>query len=133
MPMPPITRDAITAALKECGPMSVPELVEHLGMARNRINNAMTTARKNHPGRYFRILRYQPQVGVSGRETPIYSATPGPDAPRPVFDKAKGRADHYQRNRARLAVERYRRRGTAATWLFGLAPLERRTHPPART
>lgn len=68
MPKPPITRDAITAALKECGPMSVPEIAEHLGMARNRINTCMTTARKNHPGRYFRIVRYRPQVGVSGRE-----------------------------------------------------------------
>lgn len=132
MPMPPITRDAITAALKECGPMSVPELVEHLGIARNRINTAMTTARKNYPGRYFRILRYRAQVGVSGRETPIYSATPGPDAPRPVFDLAQGRRDHYQRNRMRLAAERRRRRGTEVTWLSGLVPLERRNHPPAR-
>lgn len=133
MPNPPITRDAITAALKECGPMSVPEIAEHLGMARNRVNTCMTTARKNHPGRYFRIVRYRPQVGVSGRETPIYSASPGPDAPRPAFDVAQGRRDYYQRNRTRLAVERHRRRGVEATWLSGLVPLDRRTHPTART
>ena len=134
MPVPPTTRDAITAALKECGPMSVQEIAEHLGMDRNRINTCMTTARANHPGRHFRIIRYRPQVGRSGRETPIYSASPGPDAPRPVFDKAEGRRSHYQRNRARLAAERYRRRGTEATWLSGLMPLERRNYPPtART
>lgn len=134
MPVPPTTRDAITAALKECGPMSVPEIAEHLGLARNVINTCMTTARKNHPGKFFRILRYRPQIGVSGRETPIYSASPGPDATRPVFDKAEGRRSHYQRNRARLAAERYRRRGTEATWLSGLMPLERRNYPPtART
>lgn len=134
MPMPPTTRDAIAQALRECGPMSAPEIAEHLGLARNVINTCMTTTRKNHPGKFFRILRYRPQIGVSGRETPIYSASPGPDAPRPVFDKAEGRRSHYQRNRARLAVERYRRRGTSASWLSGLVPLERRaTQPTART
>ena len=131
MPMPPTTRDAIAQALRECGPMSVPEIAEHLGLARNVINTCMTTARKNHPGKFFRILRYRPQIGVSGRETPIYSASPGPDAPRPVFDKAEGRRSHYQRNRARLAIERNRRRRTSATWLSGLVPLGRRTHQQA--
>ena len=133
MPMPPTTRDAIAQALRECGPMSVPEIAEHLGLARNVINTCMTTARKNHPGKFFRILRYRPQIGVSGRETPIYSASPGPDAPRPVFDQAQGRRSYYQRNRTRLAVERRRRRGVEANWLSGLVPLERRNHPPART
>mgnify|MGYP001065882285 FL=1 len=114
--------------------MSAPEIAEHLGLARNVINTCMPTNRKNHPGKFFRILRYRPQVGVSGRETPIYSASSGPDAPRPAFDKAQGRADHYRRNRARLAVERYRRRGTSASWLSGLVPLERRaTQHTART
>lgn len=126
--MPATTRNAITQALRECGPMSVPEIAERLGMARNRVNTAMTTARANHPGRFFRIIRYRPQVGISGRETPIYSASRGPDAPRPVFDKAHGRRDHYQRNRSRLAVERHKRRGISATWLSGLVPLEHRTH-----
>ena len=66
MPVKPVTRDAITAALKECGPMSVIELVDHLGWGRNRINACMTTARANHPGKFFRIVRYQLQVGVRG-------------------------------------------------------------------
>lgn len=106
--------------------MSVPEIAEHLGLARNVINTCMTTARKNHPGKFFRIVRYRPQVGRSGRETPIYTAGRGRDAPRPVFDQAQGRADYYQRNRARLAIERYRRRGQSAQWLSGLVPMERR-------
>ena len=66
MPVKPVTRDAITAALKERGPMSVMELVDHLGWGRNRINACMTTARANHPGKFFRIVRYQLQVGVRG-------------------------------------------------------------------
>lgn len=87
MPVKPVTRDAITAALKECGPMSVIELVDHLGWGRNRINACMTTARANHPGKFFRIVRYQLQVGVRGRETPVYAAGRGRDAPRPAFDQ----------------------------------------------
>lgn len=128
MPMPPTTRDAITQALRECGPMSVEEIAQHTGLRRMNVNTAMTTARRDHPGRYFRIIRYQPNVGVQGRETPIYSASRGPDAPRPAFDKAQSRKDYYQRNRARLAVERGVRRGAQASWVTGLVPLERRTH-----
>jgi len=128
MPVPPTTRDAITKALRECGPMSVPELAEHLGLARNVVNTSMTTARKNHPGKFFRIVSYRRKVGTSGRETPIYTAGPGRDAPRPNFDKAKGRSEHYQRNRALLAADRRRRLGLKASWLSGLMPIERRNH-----
>lgn len=114
--------------------MSVPEIAEHLGMARNRINTCMTTARKNHPGRYFRIVRYRPQVGVSGRETPIYSASPGPDAPRPEFGpqhKRERDRNYYQSNRALWAARRKARTGqtTASPWA-GLVPMQRRQTTP---
>ena len=130
MPMPPKTRDAIYQALRECGPMTVPEIAEHLGVPRHIVNTAMTTARRNHPGRYFSIIRYIPQVGRSGRETPVYSARSGPDAPRPDFDSRASRSSYYQRNRARLAAERHARRGKASSWITGLVPLERRHHQP---
>ena len=132
MPVPPTTRDAITQALRECGPMSVPELAEHLGIARNRINTCMTTARRNHPGKLFRIVSYQQHVGVRGRETPIYAEGPGRDAPRPKFDTAQTRSARYQRSRGLSAVDRRRRRGLKASWLSGLIPIERRDHQPAR-
>lgn len=130
MPTVPTTRNAITASLKECGPMSVMEIAEHLGMRRNRVNTAMTTARGRYPGKWFRIVRYRKQVGVQGRETPIYSASPGPDVPRPSFGEEhvrEMRLDYYQRNRARLFVERRVRAGfvSASPWA-GLVPLERR-------
>ncbi len=131
MPKPPDTRDAITAALKEMGPMSALELVEHLGWSRNRVNACMTTARANHPGKFFRIVAYRKQVGVQGRETPIYSAGPGPDAKRPTFDEnhvTTRRQGYYQRNRARFAASRKRRTGApSASWLSGLMPMARRT------
>jgi len=130
MPVPPITRDAITRALRECGPMSVPELVEHLDWPRSRVNACLTTARTNHPGKLFRIVGYRTQVGVQGRETPIYAAVPGPDAKRPEFDKDRVRArkhSYYLRNRARAVVRRKRNAGqhVASPWA-GLVPIQRK-------
>ena len=130
MPVKPVTRDAVTAALKECGPMSVMELVDHLGWGRNRINACMTTARANHPGKFFRIVRYQLQVGVRGRETPVYAAGRGRDAPRPAFDQEHAKTVHrrnYLRNRAHRAAQRKRREGAPpASWLTWLVPMGRR-------
>ncbi|MCT6719477.1 hypothetical protein [Acidovorax sp. K2F] len=131
MPKPPITRDAITAALKECGPMTVPELVEHLDWPRNRVDACITTARENHPGKFFRIVRYRKQVGVQGREAAVYAAGPGPDAPRPTFDDAHKREikhRYYQGNRALWAAKRKSRTGRGAVnpWA-GLVPMARRS------
>lgn len=130
MPVPPTTRDAITAALRECGPMSVPELVEHLGWKRNRVDACITTARANHPGKFFRIVRYRQQIGIQGREAAIYAAGPGPDAKRPEFDRAHvvaRRSNYYRRNRARIAVGRKLRSGVArASPWSGLVPMTSR-------
>lgn len=136
MPKPPDTRDAITAALKECGPMTVPELAEHLGWTRNRVNTATTTARAAHPGKFFRIVRYISKHGVQGRETPVYAAGPGPDAPRPVFDdahKLESKRRYYRNNRAMWAASRKRRagQGAASPW-SGLIPIQRRQPTPPK-
>lgn len=131
MPKPPITRDTITAALKECGPMTVLELVEYLGFTRTKVDGCITQARANHPGRFFRIVRYRKQVGIQGREAAVYGAGPGPDAPRPAFDDAHKREikhRHYQGNRALWAARRKSRtgRGAANPWA-GLVPMARRS------
>lgn len=131
MPVKPRTRDAITAALNECGPMSVVEIMEHLGMSRTKVNACLSTARANHPGKFFHIVRYQPQVGVQGRETPIYAAGPGSDAKRPKFSRkhvTARRSNHYRRNRARIAVDRKLRSGAgkASPWSW-LLPIATRT------
>lgn len=130
MPKPPITRDAIAAALKECGPMSVMEIVEHLGMTRNQVNACLTTARANHPGKFFRIVSYRTQAGVQGRETPVYAAGPGRDAKRPTFDRERylnRRRRYYLNNRAQWAARRKARtnQGPASPW-DGLVPMARR-------
>jgi len=128
MPVPPTTRDAIIQALRDCGPMTAVEIAQHLGVPRHRVESAIVTARKNWPGRYLRVIRYRQQTGVSGREAAVYSASRGPDAPRPSFDRAASRHAYYLRNRAILAVERQRRKGVQATWLTGLMALEQRNH-----
>lgn len=130
MPMPPVTRDAITAALKECGPMTVPELVEYLGWSRNRVDACITTARENHPGKFFRIVRYRNQAGIQGREAAVYAAGPGPDAKRPEFDAEHQRERkhrYYLSNRAIWAARRKTRtgQGAASPW-SGLLPMARR-------
>ncbi|ART57110.1 hypothetical protein CBP36_19585 (plasmid) [Acidovorax carolinensis] len=114
MPVPPVTREAITEALNEFGPMSVPEIAEHLAWSRNRVNTCLTTARANHPGKFFKIVSYRMQQGVQGREIPVYAAQAGPDRRRPAFgaEHTKIRGQEYaRRNRARAAVARKRRRG----------------------
>jgi len=131
MPRAPDTRDAITAALKECGPMSVSELIEHLGWHRNRVDACITTARANHPGKFFRIVRYRQQIGIQGREAAVYAAGPGPDAKRPEFSRehvVARRRNYYRRNRARFAVDRKLRSGAARSspW-SGLVPMARRS------
>lgn len=136
MPKPPATRDAITAALKECGPMSVSELVEYLGWPRNRVDACITTARSNNPGKFFRIVRYRKQVGVQGREAAVYAAGPGPDAQRPAFDgdHQQARAHrYYLSNRAIWSARRKTRtgQGTASPW-SGLIPIQRRLPTPPK-
>lgn len=111
--------------------MTVPELVEYLGWPRSRVNAAVTTARNNHPGKFFRIVRFRAQVGVQGRETPVYAAGPGPDAKRPDFGevhKQERRHRYYLSNRAIWAARRKTRTGhvPASPWA-GLVPMARRT------
>jgi len=126
MPIKPTTRDAITQALREHGPMSVVEIMEATGFGRLQVNSCMTTARRDHPGRYFRITGYRRQVGVKGREIPIYAAGRGRDVPRPVFDRTETQRDYYLRNRARQATRRKATTGIYATPWAGLVPMERR-------
>jgi|GEM_PF-1926201 len=137
MPKPPITRDAITAALKECGPMSVMELVEYLGWSRNRVDACITTARENHPGKFFRIVRYRKQVGIQGREAAVYAAGPGADAKRPTFGaehQLERKRRYYLSNRAQWAARRKARtrQGPASPW-DGLVPMARRPSRSADT
>lgn len=111
--------------------MSVVEIAQHLGLQRSRVDASITGARKHHPGKFFRVVRYQMQTGIQGRDARIYAAGPGPDASRPSFDEAHVTArshSYYLRNRARFAINRKRRSGVvAASHWEGLVPMARRS------
>lgn len=111
--------------------MTVLELVEYLGWPRNRVDACITTARANHPGKFFRIVRYRKQVGIQGREAAVYAAGPCPDASRPAFDAEHQREikhRYYLSNRAIWAAKRKARTGhVPATPWAGLVPMARRT------
>lgn len=129
MSSPPVVRDAIAAALREFGPMSAAEIADTTGLPRGKVNAALTNARANHPGKFFRITRWQFQVGRKGRETPIYAAAPGKDADLPVFDNAHRKAvnqRNYRANRALWAAQRKRRAGVATSPWAGLVAMETR-------
>lgn len=129
MPAPPVVRDAITQALLELGPMSAVEIAEATGLPRGKVNASLTNARANHPGKLFRVIRWQLQVGRKGRETPIYAAETGKDARRPAFDEAHRKAANqrnYRANRARKAAQRKRREGVATSPWSGLVAMQSR-------
>lgn len=129
MPVPPVVRDAITKALRDLGPMSAEEIAEATGLPRGKVDGAMARARKNHPGKFFRVSRWRDQSGRQGREIPIYAAAPGKDADRPVFDDDRRKAlnrRNYRENRAIRAAQRRRRIGSSASPWAGLITMETR-------
>lgn len=109
MPKKPVVRNAVIDALLSAGPMSTVEIAAHLGWPRHRVDGVLSMSRMNHPGQYFKIVRFELQIGRSGREIPIYAAGAGADAKRPTFDAAY-RADYarnyHKRNRAKRAAQR---------------------------
>ncbi len=124
----PTVRNAITETLNSCGPMTTLEIAQFLGLSRSKVHTSITTARENHPGKFFRVTGYQRQDAIQGREARIFVAEPGPDARRPSFtDQSELKSRYYFRHRARYAIDRKRRAGvaTVSPWA-GLVAMERR-------
>lgn len=118
MPQKPVVRNAVTEALLEMGPMTAVEIAAHLGWPRNRVETTISMARTNYPGKFFRVVKYELQVGRQGRETAVYAAGPGEDVPRPLFGKAHYRLvsqRYHQRNRALRAAQRRARNQKSST------------------
>lgn len=131
MSVKPTSRDAVTAALREHGPMNAADIADFLGWPQIRVNATLNTARRDHPGKFFRIVRTVMRQGSSGRDAPVYSASPGPDAPRPTlgadYDKQRSQR-YYLQNRARILCRvRASRQGAqqASPWQ-GLVPVQSR-------
>jgi hypothetical protein len=114
---------AVEALLRERGPMTAARIAEELDVPTDRITLTIQSARSRRPGRSFRIIRYEPQIGVWASDRPVWSRSDGRDVPRPLVDK-KARADAYQKRyrekhagvrRVRMAARNAARRSTAAT------------------
>lgn len=124
----PTVRGAITETLNSYGPMTTLEVAQLLGWSRYKVHASITGARKNYPGKFFRVTGYQRQDAVQGREARVFAAGSGPDISRPSFnDDAELRSRYYLRNRAKWAIARKRRTGvtTVSPWV-GLVAMGRR-------
>lgn len=121
----PIHRSRIVAALQECGPMTVLDLADHLGLSKDIVGSCISSTRWLLPQQVFRAVRYQPVTGRRGRDLAVYAAEAGPDAPHRV-DPAKRRkqseARYRDKNRALInARSRTRDAAPPNPWLM-LAP-----------
>lgn len=103
MPCVPITRNAIEKLLREQGPMTAAEISEALGFNRKRVDASIVEARKRYRHQIFRIAGYKRQVGVQGREAPIYGLGPDKDMRRPRMNTPKDKKAIQERYR-----EKYR-------------------------
>ena len=136
MPVKPTSRDAVTMVLREHGPMNAADIADVLGWPQIRVNATLNTARRDHPGKFFRIVRTAMRQGSSGRDAPVYSASPGPDARRPTlgkdYDKQRNQR-YYLRNRALILCRiRASRQGVqAASPWQGLVPVQSRVDTSA--
>lgn len=114
MPSPPRTRNAILAAIREHGPMTVAELVEVTGKTRHSIDAAIINMRERGT-EFLRVKGYQRQVGNGGIAASIYDLGPGKDAKRPDLSTIEAhrerQARYRDKNRAVINARTNARRG----------------------
>lgn len=114
MPCVPITRNAIFKLLETEGPMTAAEITEALNFTRKRVDASIVEARKKYGTQFFRITGYRRQVGVQGREAPIYGVGPKEDVPKPKMDTHRDRKKiqerYREKNRYILRLRNQRRR-----------------------
>lgn len=96
-------RDLLLAWLESDGPMTAAELEAVTRVPRKKISACINYTRSTYGTKYFRIASYMRQVGVGGREAPIYGVGPMRDAPRPRMNTAADKKAIQQRHR-----EKYR-------------------------
>lgn len=108
-------RDAITEAIERDGPMTGAELADTLNVPRKQIDSSLAHARYEYGTKFFRISGYARQVGIGGREAPIYAIGPEPDEPRPKMnskrDRKKIQERYRDKNRAVIRARDRKRKG----------------------
>lgn len=130
--------EAITALLRKRGPLTTRQIAEELDATVHAINSAIVKRRKDHPGERFRITSWDAVTGEWRRLLARYSASGGPDAPKPVrtarelntLAVRRYRAKNLEASRAKERARTARRRGRTLVvnpW-EGLAPVGLRSH-----
>lgn len=111
-------RDAITEAIERDGPMTGAELAQVLNVPRKKIDSSLIHTRHKYGTQFFRISGYVRQVGIGGREAPIYAIGPEPDEPRPKMNSKRDRKKIQQRyrdkNKLVIRARNRKRKGTTS-------------------
>lgn len=122
MPCVPITRNAIFKLLQEQGPMTAAEIAEALEFTRKRVDASIIEARAKYSTQFFRITGYVRQVGVQGREAPIYGVGPKPDVKRPPMntseDKRRIQERYREKHKYIIRLRTHKRRHGAINPFF---------------
>lgn len=109
-------RDAITAAIRQHGPMTSREIAELLDWPTNTVSVVIRSARRDHPGRFFRVTGWRQVLGKWLNDEAVYSAGRGADCIKPATDTMARRraADQRwrERNKARYLAGKMVRDGS---------------------
>lgn len=114
MPNKPTTRERIAEAITANGPLSVPELGEHLDMSSGTVRSCLADWRK----------RDNCPVGVVSWQrrargyVPVYGFSDRPDATKPKLVRKPRKAvcrDYYLKHRQRVLAKHRAKRGSAMT------------------
>ncbi|MEK6418437.1 MAG: hypothetical protein V4801_02455 [Burkholderia gladioli] len=117
MPTKPTTRNAIKAAIREHGPMTVQELAEELEKSIKTVGSCIASSRAGKK-KHFYVISWRPQVGISGKPAGVYSLGNRADAPKPITDRKATCARYYKQNKARIKLKRGGRAITPFTSLI---------------
>jgi len=96
-------RNAVIAVLKEHGPMTIPEIADHLAWDLPRTRSVIANGRRLHPGKLFRIIAYRRATESKGKDTGVFAAQAGPDKPRnpdKIARRKKTQASYRRRHQA---------------------------------
>lgn len=95
--------------------MTSEAVADLLGMPARTVTHTIANARREFPGKRFRIVRYEPVIGRRTGDLPVYAAQAGPDAARQPYDHdARRRAIRQRHQRKYGAIIRSKERARRA-------------------
>ena len=111
---PPV-RNAVIAALTQHGPMTCHEIADVMDWPLARVQCALRNARRLHPEKVFRVIRYKPVTEGKGKDASVYAAQAGADVPRQAdnIDERRQKAQARYRRRHKAVINSRTRRARA--------------------